>query len=366
MRLIISGGGTGGHIYPALALYKRLQISIPDCDTLYIGSKFGQEHTLIDDSTVSFKEISVKGFNRKNLKTWLKSVGYLLKSLVETFNIMRKYKPDLVIGTGGYVTGPVILMAHFMKIDTMIHEQNHIPGFTTKVLSRFADRILISYKESIPYFKHQNRLYYTGNPVRQEFINVDREAARKKFNIKDDEKLVITMAGSNGASKFNKISVIMDDLVKKDSKLKYVHIIGKYAVDEFKKEYANYPYSSRTKLVHYSNDMPNLMAAADLMICRSGALTLAEMAIVGLPGILIPSPNVANDHQRYNAMSYAKEGSCIMLEEGDLTEEKFAETVKKALYTDGVLETMRKKHNSDERENALSTIVSLVYDYHLR
>ncbi|PID83070.1 MAG: undecaprenyldiphospho-muramoylpentapeptide beta-N-acetylglucosaminyltransferase [Clostridiales bacterium] len=366
MRLIISGGGTGGHIYPAIALYRKLKTAIPDCDTLYIGSENGQEHLFVNDDTISYKEISVMGFDRRNMKTWGKSIWKLFKSFWQTFNIMRKYKPDLVIGTGGYVTGPVILVAHILGVDTMIHEQNHIPGFTTKFLSNFADRVLISYKESIPYFKKQNRLYFTGNPVREEFVNVDRLASREKLGIKEDEFLVITMAGSNGATKFNEISIYLDELVSKDAKLKYIHIIGKYAVKEFQKKYGKHEYSDRTTLLEYSENMPELMAAADLMICRSGAITLAEMSVIGLPGILIPSPNVANDHQRYNAMSFAKEGSCIMLEEAYLDKKSLTDSVKNILYTDNTLAIMRNKYNSDFKENALGAIVSLVYDYHLR
>ncbi len=366
MRLIISGGGTGGHIYPAIALYKRLQVAIPDCETLYIGSKHGYEHVLVNDTAVSFAEISVKGLNRRDIRTWPSTIFNLIKSFFETYKIIKKFKPDLVIGMGGYVTFPVVFTAHFLRIDTMIHEQNSVPGFTTKKLSRYADRVLISYKESIEFFDKPNLLYYTGNPVRQEFMNVDRAKSREKYGLRENQKLIVSMAGSNGAYKFNELSMLIDEFVKKDENLRYINIVGKYAEANFKEVTKNHQFSDRTTIIDYHDDMPGLMAAADLMICRAGAITLAEMAIVGLPGILIPSPYVVGDHQKHNAISYQKEGSCVMLEEDTITDELFNSTLAKLVYSDGILEKMRKCHGADYRENALNTIVSLVYDYQLR
>ncbi len=367
MRLIISGGGTGGHIYPAVALYNRLQVSIPDCDTLYIGSKYGQEHSFMENTSISYEEISVKKFDKNNCKTWFTSIISFLKSLREMRRIIKKFKPDLVISMGGFVSIPVILVSYFSRVDTMIHEQNSVPSASTKFLSKYADRVLISYKESLPYFKKmQNKLYYTGNPVRQEFLTTDRSASRKKLNVKEDELLIISMAGSNGSEKFNELSIIMDGLVKEDEKIKYIHIIGKGSIDNFKELADGHIYNERTKLIKYSDDTPSLMSAADLMICRAGALTLAEMAILGLPGIIIPEPEDISEHQTENARSYAKEGSCVMIEENNLTDRVFVDTVKDLIYTKDRLINMGKVHGADYRENALSTIVSLVYDYQLR
>ncbi len=367
MKLIISGGGTGGHIYPARAIYDKLDKAMPDCEKMYIGSKFGIEHNLLEDNSINFKEISARGFRRGDFFYCFVSFFYFIRSIIETLYIISKFKPDLVIGMGGFVSGPVVLVANFLGIDTMIHEQNVVPGLSTQFLSRFASRILYSYKESLPYFeKYQNKLYYTGNPVRSEFTHVDREKARKKIGIQADEILIVSMGGSNGAKTLNDISLDIADLVKANPKLKYIHITGKYYNEIYKRDYDTSGFSDRVVILPYTNDMPNLMAAADLMIARAGAITLAEMASVSLPGIIIPSLNVARDHQTHNARAFDKVGGTVVFSEQNLDREKLKETVLDLCTHPDRLESMRLAYSKRIRENALSSIMSLIYDYNLR
>ncbi len=367
MRLIISGGGTGGHIYPAFSIYERLGVSIPYCEKLYIGSRFGIEKELLKTKNIAYKEISARGFERDDKWYSFISFFYLIRSFVETFFILRKFKPDLVIGMGGFVSGPVVIMASLMGIDTMIHEQNVVPGFTTRKLSRFAKKILFSYKESIQYFsKYKNKLYYTGNPVRQEFTTANRAKAREKLGIEPGDTLVISMGGSSGAKTINDLSPYIAGLTNELEKLKYVHITGKYYEEKYKEEYDIDSFSERVIVLGYTEDMCSLMAAADLIICRSGAITLAEMAAIRLPGILIPSPNVANDHQTHNAAAFKKMGTCVMITEDELSAQKVLDLIKGFINQPERLNAMREAYKPYELENALSTIISLIYDYNIR
>ncbi len=367
MRLIISGGGTGGHIYPARAIYDKLDKAMPDCEKMYIGSKFGIEHNLLEDTDINFKEISARGFRRGDFIYCVVSFFYFIKALFETLYIMSKFKPDLVIGMGGFVSAPVVLVANFLNIETMIHEQNVIPGLSTQFLSKFANRILFSYKESVQYFeKHQNKLYFTGNPVRIEFALADRAKARKKIGLGKDELLIVSMGGSNGAKVINDLSVQIAELVADNPKLKYIHITGKFYDEIYRNEYDTSSYCDRVKIMPYIKDMPNLMAAADLMIGRAGAITLAEMATVSLPGIIIPSLNVARDHQTHNAKAFDKIGGTVVIAENELDSGKFKKIIYDLATNPDRLENMRTSYNKNIRENALSSIMSLIYDYNLR
>lgn len=366
MRLIITGGGTGGHIYPAMSILKRLETAIPDCETLYIGSKYGLENQIIDKKKVPFKKISVRGFERDSFWYSFISIFYLIKSLVECFVIIRKYKPELVIGMGGYVSGPVVLVAYLMRVDIMIHEQNSVPGMTTRFLSKFAKKVLLSYKESMSYFKRQNRLYYTGNPVREEFQKTDRAQSRKELGVQDDEFLILSTGGSNGSMLINEISLKIIELARKNQKIKYIHLYGKYYEDEYKekKYYKNLP--GNVKVKSYTDDIFRILVSSDLMLCRSGAITLAEMAVCQVPGILIPSPNVAGNHQELNAESFQKMGTSIVFHEENLDKEKLIETIENLITNREKLEAMSKSYKKYGKENALNTIISLIYSYSLR
>ncbi len=367
MRVIISGGGTGGHIYPARSIYDKLDRSMPYCEKIYIGSKFGIEHSMLKDEGINYKEINARGFERGDYWYCIVSFFYFIQAFFQALIIMIKFKPDLVIGVGGFVSGPVILAANFLRIDTMIHEQNVVPGLVTQFLSRFTKKILYSYKESLPYFeKCQNKLYYTGNPVRREFVDADREESREKIGVTDKQVLIVSMGGSNGAKTINDLSLVIADLVKENENLRYIHITGKYYKDKYQETYDTSDFSDRVVILPYTDDMPSLMSAADLMICRSGAITLAEMGATSLPGILIPSPNVSRDHQTHNAKAFAKIGSCVVLEENKIDKEEFKQLVFDIVSNERRLSGMREAYSESVKENALNSIISLIYDYNLR
>lgn len=366
MRMIVTGGGTGGHIYPAISICKRVKIGIPECDILYVGSHYGPEGTLVKKERIAYRAISVRGFDRKHLFKAIRAGLLLVKSFYQSYKILKAFRPDLVIGTGGYVSGPVVLMASFMGIDTMIHEQNAIPGWTTSMLSRVAKKVLISYKESIPYFKHTNRLFYTGNPVREEFSRIDKAEARAKLGFKEDDVVIFTTGGSLGAQTINRLAILIAGLIIDRPKVHLFHVTGKRYYDQFMADLPLEYQHDRVHVIDYSHEIVELMASANLAVSRSGALALAEMAVLKLPAILIPSPNVANNHQEHNAKAVHKTGASMMLLESELTDERFTDLLTQILDGPEKLEAMSKKYEEFVRENALNTIMSIIYEYNLR
>ncbi len=366
MRMIVTGGGTGGHIYPAIAIAKRVRRAIPDCDVLYVGGKYGLEKDIVAREQLAFKSIDVLGFDRKSVLKRIKAYFKLLVALFQSFRLLRKFRPDLVIGTGGYVSGPVVFVAALLGIDTMIHEQNAIPGFTTKKLSKYVTRILISFKESLPYFKEQNKVYYTGLPIRQEFSNVDRLRAREELYIDQDDVLIVSLGGSNGAAVINQFAEKLAYHIAGRRGVRFVHITGKRYYSDYVAALDQSKIAENVTIVDYLDDIYTMLAAADLVISRAGALSLAEFAALALPAILIPSPNVADNHQFFNAKAYEKMGTAIVIEENKLDYESLLNVVESLVDNPEQLTNMRDNYDNAQRENALNTIMSMVFSYQLR
>ncbi len=365
MRLIVTGGGTGGHIYPAIAIAKRVRKAIPDCDILYAGGMHGLEKDIVRREGIAFYGIDVLGFNRRSLLKRLIAYFKLIVALFQSFQLMRKYHPDLVIGTGGYVSGPVVLVASLMGIDTMIHEQNVVPGFTTRKLEKHVKKILLSFKESMVHFKEQNKLYYTGVPIRTEFIDIDRQMARKTHKLVDD-LLIVSLGGSGGAATINKIATSLAYHIKKRDNVKLVHITGKRYYADYVKSLDDARIADNVTIVDYLDDIQTLLAAADLVISRSGALSLSEFAALSLPAILIPSPNVADNHQFFNAKAHEKMGTALLIEEKSLDIDGLLNIIDNLIDNPEQLENMRKNFDMHPREDALSTIMSIIFSYQLR
>ncbi len=367
MRVIITGGGTGGHIYPALAIAKRIRTAIPDANILYVGSHYGLEKDILAKENISFKGIHVKPFDRKRFWRRLQAYFLVIVGLIQSFIIVKKFKPDLVIGTGGYVSGPVGLMAEWLRVDTMIHEQNAIPGMTTKKLAKRAKKVLISYKESIPYFKKSNNLFYTGVPVREEFFAYDREKARAKYGLNADDILLLSLGGSNGAALINDLSKDLIDNIAQRKNIKYIHITGKRFYDEYwQGESKSIEQQANVEVLPYCDDMPNMLLAADLVISRAGALSLAEFKAVKLPAVLIPSPNVADNHQMFNAKAFEKIGSAIVIDELKFTRKQLLDKILTIIDNPEQLKNMRDNYGDKIGENALNTIMSMIFTYSLR
>ena len=326
MKVIVTGGGTGGHINPAIAIAQRIRDAFPETEILYVGTKKGMESDLAPRSGFRFEAIEVKGFRRKLSLDTLKTAGIMFKGLAQAGALLKREKPDIVIGTGGYVCGPLVFQAALRGRRTLIHEQNAIPGATNKILSRFVNTVCISYEDSAKAFPGAKRVVLTGNPVRSEFTKLDREECRRKLGIPMDAFFVVSTGGSGGAGALNRaVKTVFQKYMSEG--LFWAHITGKNYYTDFIEDVPASPTGWPCRAMAFSHEMPLLMGAADLIVSRSGALIIAEMATAGVPSILVPSPNVANHHQDYNAEICQKTWMSRIIWEKDLDGEALWSTV---------------------------------------
>ena len=356
MRVIMSCAGTGGHIYPAIAIADRIKAVEPDSEIMFIGTREGMENRLVKDAGYEIRGIDASGFNRRNLLKNFKTLSDMIKGRREVDEILDSFKPDIVFGTGGYVTGNVIKEAHRRGIRTYIHEQNAIPGLANKMLEEFADKVFISFDSSREHFRHKDKLVLSGNPIRSSFSTLDRADCRSELGIADGEFLILAFGGSLGADILNKAVVrLIDELP--DQGIKLYFVTGKRYYDgvlEMLKD------SARTnfKLIPYADNMPVLMKASDLVISRSGAIAVSEITAAGRPSILVPSPNVTNNHQYYNAKAVADAGAALLIQETDMGEDysSFTARITKLIGDGGKLEEMERAALAIGRSDAADII----------
>ena len=328
MRVLLSGGGTGGHVYPAIAIANRIKEQYPDAEIIFVGTEKGIESEIVPKYGYELKTVTVQGFKRKIDFDNVKRVFKLFKGLEQSRKVVKKFKPDVVIGTGGYVSGPVLFNAAMSKVPTVIHEQNSFPGVTNKILSKVVTRVLTSFEDSHERFPEGSRdkLVLTGNPVRKEILVARKNIARKNLGISEDKKMVLCYGGSGGSEEINDaMKVVIENMVKED--IAFIFATGKYYYEEFTKsmEYLNLkPYQ---QVVPYLEDMANALAASDLVIGSAGAISLAEITALGKPSIIIPKAYTAENHQEYNAKSIESKGAGIAILEKDLTPKTLNETV---------------------------------------
>ncbi len=328
MRVLLSGGGTGGHVYPAIAIANRIKEQYPDAEIIFVGTEKGIESEIVPKYGYELKTVTVQGFKRKIDFDNVKRVFKLFKGLEQSRKVVKKFKPDVVIGTGGYVSGPVLFNAAMSKVPTVIHEQNSFPGVTNKILSKVVTRVLTSFEDSHERFPEGSRdkLVLTGNPVRKEILVARKNIARKNLGISEDKKMVLCYGGSGGSEEINDaMKVVIENMVKED--IAFIFATGKYYYEEFAKsiEYLNLkPYQ---QVVPYLEDMANALAASDLVIGSAGAISLAEITALGKPSIIIPKAYTAENHQEYNAKSIESKGAGIAILEKDLTPKTLNETV---------------------------------------
>ncbi len=320
-RVIISGGGTGGHIYPAITIYKELKNSM-DAEFLYIGTEQGLEAQLVPKENIPFRTLPVQGLARKFSVSTLVTAGKLGKSLWMANQIISEFKPDVVIGTGGYVCAPILLAAAWRGIPTLIQEQNVIPGITNKLLSRWVDVVAVGYEEAKSSFTKSKKVVYTGNPVRPEVLQVTREEGRSSFSLKEDEFAVLIAGGSRGARSINQAMIDVHTYFKEKKGIKLIHITGEKEYNRVLEALGaedGKTYSESSLILPYLHEMPKGLAAADLAVFRAGAVGLAELTVRGIPSILIPYPYAAEDHQTYNARALVSAGAARMIVDKMLT-----------------------------------------------
>lgn len=371
MKFILTCGGTAGHINPALAVAGRLKELLPESEFLFIGAEGKMEMDLVPREGYDIKGLKITYLVRSIKPSAIvyncKTVLNVIRSTAEAKRIIKEFKPDCVIGTGGYVCYPVLKAAADNGIPTVVHESNAVPGLTTKLLAEHVDRVLVGFEESVQHYKNQSKVSVTGTPVRGEFDDFDKAKAKRELGMDENEPLVVSVWGSLGASHMNKIMSEMIPLIKGDEGFRLLHATGKMYYERFMRSLEeNAPdYESRGVIVRqYIYDMPRVMAAADLIICRSGASTLAELAYMGKPAIFVPSPNVTNNHQEKNARVLENAGGANVLLEGEFNAPQMLEEIKALLRNKEGLgymsEAMRSLSQDDATDNICDTILSLV------
>lgn len=344
MKAILSCAGTGGHIYPAIAIADQIRRMEPDADILFVGTKHGMENRLVPNAGYRIRGIDASGFNRKNMLKNVKTAIDLARGSRETTEILNEFRPDVVIGTGGYVTGTVVRKAAKMGIPCFIHEQNVVPGMANKLLEKYVKNVFISFEGSREHFKEPDKLVLSGNPIRRDFLSVDKDGARQKLGIADDDFVVLITGGSLGAEVPNMASLELIRTLAKDPKdAKIFFVTGKRYYDEIAAKAGEIAGAEKfARIIDYADNMPDLMSAADLIVSRAGAIALSEITASGKPSILIPSPNVTNNHQYYNAKSLADAGAAILIEETQLQDSyaPFVDAVTKLMADRSALNRM--------------------------
>lgn len=325
MKVLLTGGGTGGHIYPALAVARRLQEIEPDVDLLYIGTARGLESTIVPKEGIPFKAIEIEGFRRKidfeNLKYNLRSVRLFLNSIREAKKIIGEFKPDIVLGTGGYVSAPICYAAAKENIATVVHEQNSVLGLTNKFLIRYIDRLAYSFDDIVSQAeKYEDKLVFTGNPRGQEVVSAEIPMVDSIHGLDITKPIVLIFGGSGGAEKINQAVVEAYPLLRARS-YQTIFVTGEKYFEAIKKELETIsPLNRNPHFVvrPYVDNMIELLQYTSLIVNRSGATTIAEITVLGIPSILIPSPHVTEDHQTRNAMSLVNNDAAVLLKEADL------------------------------------------------
>ena len=362
MRVLIAAGGTAGHINPALAIAGAIKKADPSAEIHFAGRKEGMEYRLVTQAGYPFHHIEITGFQRRlslnNIKRNIITLWNLALSGPKARAMMKEVQPDLVIGCGGYVSGPVVRCAAKKGIKTAIHEQNAFPGVTNKLLAPDVDIVFAAVPAAVEKLGAPEKTQVVGNPVRPEVFEKagERDAIRAQLGA-GDRTVILSFGGSLGARRVNE--VVADAWEQKEHKpVLHIHATGQYGVELFQNLEKEKGFAPGESLVvkEYINNMPELLAAADLVISRAGALTLAELEAEGRAAILIPSPNVAENHQYYNAMELQKAGAAVVIEEKDLTGEKLVSTVSGLLAEPGKLAAMGRNARTLSVDDSLDRI----------
>ena len=365
MKIIFSGGGTGGHIYPALTLIDTVKKKLPDAEVLYVGTEKGLEADIVPKTGINFIALDLEGgFERRFTLENIKRAANALLSVQKAKKIVEDFKPDVAVGTGGYVCGPILLAASLMKIPTLIQEQNAVAGITNKILSKFAAKIAVGSELALKNFPAEKTVY-TGNPIRAEVLQAKKIDGLKEFNFSADKPVVLISGGSRGARSINQS--MTEILLTADKKFdaQFLHVTGKgefnSVIENLKAGNFNFD-NPKIKIVPYLYNMPRAMAMADLAIFRAGATGLAELTARGIPAILIPYPFAAENHQEFNAKELVKVGAAKMILNKDLTAKILSAELAELLNNPEELKKMSAASLSLGKPYAADEIANLILD----
>ncbi len=376
MRVLLAGGGTGGHINPALAIASIIKKHDPDAEFLFAGTPNGMEARLIPDAGYDFAPIKISGFQRKitpkNIARNARAAAYLSMSGIRSKKIIDDFKPDIVIGTGGYVSYPILSKAVQMGIPTAIHEQNAFPGITNRLLAKKVDEVMLTVEEAAQHLDACAKYTVTGLPVRSGFASerMSRRDAKRRLGL-DDKICVFSFGGSLGAGEINHCAAVLMKWEKENGfPINHIHGFGKMGHDTFLPELEklgiDYDSNPNIMVKEYINNMDVCSAAADLIICRSGASTISELQAMGRASVLIPSPNVTANHQYHNAMVLGRAGAAVVIEEKDITDESFLEKVTELIHDPEKLDVLARRaaetYVKDTPDRIYSVIKRLIPD----
>ena len=369
MNVIFTCGGTGGHINPAIAVANILKERQPDAKILFIGAQGHMEEKLVPAAGFELVTLPGSGLSRKlnmaGIKKNVNAIKCVLSAVGKCKKIIREFGADVVVGTGGYASFPALLAASQVKVPTVVHEANAVPGLTTKMAAAVADRVLVCFEESVKYYKNPHQVEVVGMPVRREFLTGDKAKARAELGITDHKPVLVSAFGSQGAKVMNETMADMMPMEQADGfPFHHIHATGSFGKEWMPKRVqdngVDWEKESMLDIREYIYNMPTVLAAADLMIGRAGSATCNEIAVAGVPCILIPSPNVTNNHQEKNARVLENGGGAVVVLEKDCTPEKMYEQVKSLLEDAKRREEMSKALRSLVRTDSADRICDIV------
>ncbi len=330
MRAIIAGGGTAGHVTPGISIAETILSREKDSNILFISRESGDENGIIKRRGFELKTLKISGFSRKLTPKNISNAFHAVTALASASRIMREFEPDVVIGTGGYVCWPVLKAAQMAKIPTVLHESNVVPGLTTRMLAPKCTRVLLNFPGSEKELKRKDNVAVVGNPLLSGLIHESRDGARRRLGISNGDFFILSFGGSGGAEVLNKHAVaLMQNYCLRVGRIKHVHATGKKYYSAIKSAYPSLATGKGGCIIYpFIDDMATYMRAADIVICRCGAMTLSEVAAARTVPILIPSPNVTDDHQYKNGKLFVDRGAALMIDEDELNDRTLIDAVR--------------------------------------
>ena len=359
MKVIMTGGGTGGHIYPAIAIADKIKAENPDAEIIFVGTEHGLEKKIVPASGYEIRFITAEGIDRKNLLKNIDVLRKLMKGNRQAKKIVEDFQPDMVIGTGGYASAPVIKAGYKFGANVYIHESNALPVLTNRVSEKYVKNVFLGFAEAASHFKQPEKHVLTGNPVRKDFFTITKEEAREALGIKQDRFVALAFGGSQGAGRINKAMMDVVSAFNGSDDTDIYLGTGSFYYDAILEELKarGVEPAENIRIMEYINEMDKYLKAADMVISRSGALTVAEVTVCGKPAVFIPSPIVTGNHQYFNAKAVADKNGAFILEEKELTGEKIAEYISMLKEDSALLEEM----SAASRDCALTDATDVIY-----
>jgi UDP-N-acetylglucosamine--N-acetylmuramyl-(pentapeptide) pyrophosphoryl-undecaprenol N-acetylglucosamine transferase len=355
MKVLIAGGGTGGHVYPGIAVAEELARLRPEAQVVFVGGVRGLEAQAVPEAGFPIRYVMVRGFPRKQWWRWPGAVLANVVGLIQSMWVVMTEKPDVVLGTGGYVSGPVSLAAVLLGRRLVLQEQNSVPGLTNRLLARIADQVHLSFTESRAYFARKDNLRITGNPVRSFILGGERDVAVRHFGLAEGRPTVFVFGGSRGARRINEAAIEAMRRLKGRVDVQFILQTGREDFESAQKQVTDEGLPAR--VMPFLREIHLAYAAAELLVCRSGAMTLAELAACGTPAILIPYPFAAHNHQEINAANLVERGAATLIPDADLSGERLAKEIAHLLSDRQLLRRMSAHARTFARLDAAERLV---------